>query len=409
MSKELVKKQHYHIGILGQSGGGKTQWTKEFLRDKRNSSIIILCSDISIGQWEDEKKAMPHIKLVTDDYKEIFKLCSKLKQYQRQHSKKPHEMGCTYIVIDDYMPILKTLNHNILSKFELIAKAGRHLGIHIVGLVQDAVDFPKFMRTQITDVVLMKDIDGETFTQLMEMMRVKEFGSKLWRGLQKQEKYTAMVLEKGSNAPVYEKVGDHGISVINETNVDVSGDNNSVVTNVMNLNGQSSLDARKQEIHDNRVIMFEQRKNTELSKVLKAVIDLEDYINGVLLDHRVRVVAIQNANILRRFLTTIGAKTISLTDKNYLNVIGYMLVRFKQYEIQEYKSKDSLMKYASAIKEAVSTRKKNIKRDEVSTLMVRGNIKKAALVASGNSIGINKIFGTSISDVYEFGKGLGLL
>jgi GTPase SAR1 family protein len=408
-STQLMNKDHFHLGITGQSGSGKSAWLKEFLRDKNNANALVLCSDKSILDWYDNKEQIPCIKLVTSEPSGILPYIKMLERHKNKNRLTPLQMPTTFIIFDDFMPTLRHMGGGLQVQFEELCKIGRHIGIRIIGLTQDAKDFPKYMRTQFTHVGIMKGTDGETFDQLIELMKLQENNKSLWNTLKKTDDHTMMVLEKGNECPSCEKYDSSSNKIVNTTTikeVKIVGDNNTVTQSVLNLNGQASYDQRKQEIVDNRRLLIEKKKNTHLEKAIDCVDLIHNVVSGVFIDKKHMEKCKNNTVFLSNYLRM---HIPPLTVSNWIDQAGNMLIAWKAEEImlESYPvatKKEKLLEYSKLVKATVTHRKKNYVNDKIASHLVSGHADKALINTIAKKTGVRKLAGVDIDEAYEYGK-----
>jgi hypothetical protein len=397
MSRELVKKEHFHLGVLGRTGSGKTQWLKAFLRDKANVNVFVFCSEMSIGSWREFRKHNPQVRKVSSEIEQALALKRKLIKLKKAKS----ELPVTFMVFDDFMPILKHADAKQVKDLEEIAKIGRHLKIRIIALAQDAVDCPKYLRTQFTHVGIMKGTDGETFDQVMGMLKLGDYSGKLWKDLTKAEDHSMMLMEKGSNRGVFEKAEDGGIV----TNIQVRGNNNDV--KVLNVQGKSSIDARRMEIVNNRLIAIEQSRNRELDDAIERAKNIRSVFEGTHITDTFINKCEHNVSMLCSFLKK------DVIGKDWVARAGFTLFQWMEY-LREMEGRpmsyDEKKSEGEKILRQIGKRRDELQEKLAVSYATTGQVERAAAHLVSKKVGVDQVMGMPLDRALDVGKvALGLL
>jgi hypothetical protein len=393
MSQELVKQDHFHLGVLGRTGSGKTHWLKAFLRDKANVNVYIFCSEMSIASWRKFKRHNKQVKRVTSEIEHAIKLKEDL--IKVKNSDAGLELPTSFVIFDDFMPIVRHMDARQAKELELLAKVGRHLKIRIIALAQDAKDCPKYLRTQFTHMGIMKGVDGETFNQTIQMLKLDDYNKKLWRDLTNASDHSMMLLEKGSNRGVFERAEDG--KIVN--NVKIKGNNNEV--KVVNVQGKTTVDARRTEIINNRIIMLEQSKNRELDDAIERAKNIRNVFEGTYIVDDYINKCEHNISMLCSFLD------VPVKGDDWIARAAYTLGHWRKYvrklEGNPMSQKEELEMLRSLFRQ-IKERRKSLAEKLAVSYATSGQTERAVAHLVGNYWQKDKVMGMPLDRALDVGK-----
>lgn len=220
MSHPIFSEPHIHMAIIAPSGGGKSTYVAgNILMSPFWDQRIIFTDASSKNNWA---VRMSRIGLMNKTTKIVSKpeklgvLLSRYKAYQESAGiNEPDDMPKTVMIFDDYETVLNRLKGSVRESFEDLVDRGRHLGIRSVFIGHNDKRIPKFIRTAMTHIGIMKDCGAEAFNELLGMLNLESQKRKLWTVLRGLENKGIVIIKKNDDKMFQDYVSPKINEVIN--------------------------------------------------------------------------------------------------------------------------------------------------------------------------------------------------